>query len=262
VFSQGTRQLIRTVLAVSIALLVTMSTACEIARLGFGYDTLFGLARLFALGQEANVPTWFTSATLLVASLLAGAVALIKRHDKERLARYWALLSVMLCLMSLDETAVIHEIFSARAAQVVFSVQGEPWFVYYAWIVPGAIVLGLMIVWFSTLWRSLGPMRSRFTRAAALYFGGALGTEVAEAVSAAAFGMERAFDSPIYSAIWTTQELLEMAGVAALILALLDYLALNHGSLAVELTPPELPKPRPAQRVSPSQVRSGAPERR
>ena len=55
-----------------------------------------------------------------------------------------------------------------------------------------------------------------------------------------AFGLENAARSPVYSAIWTTQELLEMVGVATLILALLDYLILNYDSLTVELRSGEL----------------------
>ena len=56
-----------------------------------------------------------------------------------------------------------------------------------------------------------------------------LGLEVAEAAWSARFGMGNA----MYSALWTTQELLEMAGVAALILALLDYLALSRASITL-----------------------------
>jgi hypothetical protein len=236
VWSRGTRTLIRNLLAASIAVLVLLSTLCEVARLGFGYDTLFGVARLFSLGQEANVPTWFSSAMLIIAGLLAAAVAVNKYQAGDQLARHWVLLSIVLCLMSLDETAVMHEVFSSRAAQVVFGVRGAPWFVYYAWIVPGIVVLGLMLVSFATLWKSLGPQtRPQFTRAAVIFFGGALGVEVAEAAFAAAFGLEHATASPVYTAIWTMQELLEMAGVAALLLALLDYIALNHICLALSI---------------------------
>ena len=122
------RRLIRNVLVVSIALLVVLSTMFEIARLGYGHNLVFGLARLFCLGQEANVPTWFTSEMLSIASLLAATAALIRYQAKDSLARQWGLLSALLCLMSLDETAVMHEAFSARVAQALFGVQDVPWF--------------------------------------------------------------------------------------------------------------------------------------
>ena len=260
VWSQSARPLIRNLLATAIALLVLLSTLCEVARLGFGFDTLFGLARLFSLGQEANIPTWFSSAMLLIAGLLAAAVALIKYQSNDKLARHWVLLSIVLCLMSLDETAVMHEVFSSRAAQVVFGVRGAPWYVYYAWIVPGVLLLGLMFLSFSTLWRSLSPQtRPQFTRAAAVFFGGALGVEVAEAAFAAAFGMERAAASAIYTAIWTAQELLEMTGVATLIVALLDYIALNHAPLAMQLESNELAESQAVAPTSPSRIVSQAP---
>jgi hypothetical protein len=230
VVSQRARRTVRLILASTIASLVALGTAGEIARLGFQRDTLLGFVRLFGLGQEANVPTWYASATLLIAAVLAGAVALHESQRGSQLGRQWWLLVTLLTLMSLDETAVIHETASVLLARRLLGTEGLPWYVFYAWIVPGTVLLAGILWWFSTLWRNLSaPIRRQFTVAAALYFGGALGLEVAEAAWAARFGMQNA----IYSALWTTQELLEMIGVAALILALLDHLALSRASITL-----------------------------
>lgn len=230
VVSQRTRRTIRLILASAIASLVALGTAGEIARLGFQRDTLLGFVRLFGLGQEANVPTWYSSATLLIAALLAVTAALLQFHRGNPLGRQWALLAILLTLMSLDETAAIHETASVLLARRLLGVDGLPWYVFYAWIVPGTVLLAGILWWFSTLWQNLpAPVRRQFTVAACMYFGGALGLEVAEAAWSARFGMGNA----MYSALWTTQELLEMAGVAALILALLDYLALSRASITL-----------------------------
>lgn len=236
--STRVRRMIGQVLIVSIGLLVLLGSLGEVARLAFGFDTLLGFIRLFGLGQEANVPTWFSSATLLIAALLAAVIAFVRYQYHDALALQWWLLSLLLGLMSLDETALIHETSAVVVAQLLLGVKDQPWYVFYAWIPPG-IVIGCAIVWwFSTLWRSLGAeVQAGFTRAAALYFGGVLGMEVAEAAFAGAFGIEQADNSPIYTALWTTQELLEMAGVAALILALLDYLSVSHISIAMQVQP-------------------------
>lgn len=227
--SKRVRRLVGRLLMVSIALLGILSTLGEIARLGFGYNTLLGLIRLFGLGQEANVPTWFSSACLLIAAFLAAVIACVRHQCRDTLALQWALLSLLLCFMSLDETALIHETSAVVAAQALLGVKGEPWYVYYAWIPPGVVIGGVIVWWFSTLWRSLASeTRGGFTRAVALYFGGVLGMEVAEAAFAGAFGLQEADASAIYTALWTTQELLEMAGVAVFILTLLDCLLVSQ----------------------------------
>lgn len=229
VVSKRIRQRVKQFLTGAIVLLVLLGSLGEVARLGFGFDTLLGLIRLFGLGQEANVPTWYSSATLFVAALLAALIALVRYQYRDPLALQWSLLSLLLCLMSLDETALLHETFSVVAAQMLLGVRDQPWYVYYAWILPGIAIAGVILWWFSTLWRGLGPeTRAGFTWAAVVYFGGVLGMEVIEAVFAAVLGIRGADASPLYTAVWTAQELMEMVGVAVLILTLLDYLALSQ----------------------------------
>jgi hypothetical protein len=227
--SAGTRRAVRLGLTVAIVALAALGSACEVARVGFGRNFLLGFARLFGLGNEGNVPTWYASATLLLAGLLAGAAALLRHLARDRIARQWGFLALLLVLMSLDETASIHEWFPAIAADLLTRAEGRAWYVEYAWLAPGLLVVPLLVWWFAALWRSLRPeVRTKFTVAAAVFFGGAVGVELAEAVCAAALGVEAAGTSPIYSVIWTTQEILEMVGVAALLLALLDHLALER----------------------------------
>jgi hypothetical protein len=239
-----TRRAIRLGLGVAIVALAAAGTACEIARVGFGRDFLLGLARLFGLGHEGNVPTWYASATLLLAGLLAGAAAVLRHLAGDRIARQWAFLALVLVLMSLDETASIHETFPSLAAWFIARPEGRTWYVDYAWLAPGVLVLPLLVAWFAPLWRSLRPeVRSRFTVAAAVFFGGAVGVEAAEAACAGVLGIEEAETSPIYSAIWTTQEILEMVGVAAFLLALLDHLALERVVVTVRAAADE-PGPR------------------
>lgn len=218
------RSRVRLALGVAITLVFVMGTAVEGARL-LGHDTLLGLGRLLNLGQEANLPTWYASATLLVAAMLAAAVAALKLRARDPFARRWVGLSALLVLMSLDETAVIHELSSLVAMKVLQS-NDLPWYVYYAWIVPGAVVVGVVLWWLYSWSRSLSPpVRRQITLAAGVYFGGALGVEILEAACMAYLGGAAANRSALYSGLWMTQELLEMIGVAVFILAMLDQLA-------------------------------------
>lgn len=240
--SPSARATLRLALGLSIAVLVVLGTAGEISRLGFGHADLMGFVRLFGLGQEANVPTWYSSVTLLVAAAMAGMAGLHQRHAGSPVWWHWLLLAGLLTLMSLDESSAIHESLSVEVAYRMFGVAAAavPWYVYYAWITPGAVVLGLVLWMLSSLWRSLlPPIRHQFTRAATTYFTGALGFEVLEAAWFAQVGTQNF----VYSLLWTTQEFLEMTGVAALILALFDQLTLTRATIALRFGGPTTPLP-------------------
>lgn len=232
------RAIWRGLLAV-ITLLALLGSAGEFARLALGFESLLGLVRLFGLGQEANVPTWFSSVILLAAGVLAGLVGALERDRDHMAARRWACLAVLLGLMSLDETATIHETVSARAAYRLLSTQGEvTWVIYYAWIVPGVLICAAAAWWLAPWWRSLeDSVRPRFATAIQLYLGAALGIELAEAAWAGSIGLAQSSVSPFYSLLWTTQEVLEMLGVAWLIRALLDKLALVNAVASLRTAP-------------------------
>ncbi len=219
-----TRRLLVGVMATIIALLVLGSVLGEIARLGFGRGSVFGLVRLFGLGQEANVPTWYSSAALLFASLFTCLIAFLPIPEVRRQAKRWWALAAVIALMSLDETALLHEGIPYFVALSVLSPEEEVWYIDYAWVPLGTVVLGLLVWWFLPLWRSFpSGFRYRFGLAAFVFFAGALGLEFLEAAWASQFDTET-FG---YSALWTVQETLELTGVALLILAFFDYLSMN-----------------------------------
>src|SRR5919202_4963279 len=63
----------------------------------------------FSLDREENVPSWFSSALLLSAAALLALVALDARARRDRWGRHWGGLALVYTLLSLDETAEIHE---------------------------------------------------------------------------------------------------------------------------------------------------------
>lgn len=80
----------------------------------------WSLVNWFDLNAEANIPTWFSSAQLLLLSILAAAVAVIYRRldiDKYQ-ARLFTVMAVAFLFFSMDETAVIHEAVSVMAQRL------------------------------------------------------------------------------------------------------------------------------------------------
>src|SRR5262245_53681185 len=97
--------IIRALLAVAAAFCVISFTLAALRILG-GHDRVMGLSQLLDLNGEGNVPAWYSSTLLFVCGLAAAAVAGRHRHS-ERWG--WNGISLALIVMSLDETAQIHE---------------------------------------------------------------------------------------------------------------------------------------------------------
>lgn len=236
-----TRRWMKRTLFTAITLLIGLSSIVEVSRVVFKHGNLLGLVHMFVLSDEANLPTWYASATLLIAGFVAGTIAFLHYQEGNSIGRQWALFAGLLTLMSLDETASVHEMPSVMAYFLVRAQPGNiPWYVIYAWVVPGALVLAGVVWWFASLWKALPTViRRQFTIATAVFFGGALGLEAGEAAWAARFTPDSITLAPPdnlgFSLIWTLQETCEMVGVALLILALFDYLVLTWTSVNLRL---------------------------
>lgn len=79
---------------------------------GFGHDFVYGLSPLVDLDNEANLPTWFSSAQLLAAGLISFLIHVDRRGAGEKFAVHWVGLGFVMLYLSLDETAGLHELMS------------------------------------------------------------------------------------------------------------------------------------------------------
>ncbi|HSK11475.1 MAG TPA: hypothetical protein VK911_17960 [Vicinamibacterales bacterium] len=204
-------------LALAIAALTVASLTGQILRFYFGHDYVFGLVSLFNVNREANVPTWYATATLLGASLLLWLIARVSRAAGERDARYWLWLSLLFLYVSADESMSLHEQLNVHLRPQTFL----PGLLYFGWVVAGVAavaVLGFLYARF--LMRLAPPVRRLFFLAAALFVGGALGVEMLGARHVYHHGAE----NMEYALIATLEEVMEMAGVAVFIYALLGEL--------------------------------------
>ncbi len=172
----------------------------------------FGLPRapaeLFSLGFEANVPTWYSSALLLVAGLLLGRIA---DRDGTRHRRRWWLLAGIFVYMSLDEAIEIHE-------YLVYLVPLETTGVlFFAWVIPASAILLLLAAIYWPFLRDLpAGSRRRFVVAGAIFVGGALLMELP-----AGWWVERhGYDNLTYGLIDWVEEAMEMSGSTLFVIAL------------------------------------------
>jgi hypothetical protein len=209
-------------------LLVMASMAGAFMKYGFGHGQLFGLVPLFDLLGEANVPTWFSSALLLLCALCLGTIAYVKRGAADPFARQWMLLGVIFLLLSLDETAQIHDLIDDKLQKALHP-HGA---LYYPWVVPAAVGVLILAASYARFLFSLPRATRRlFVVAGVIYVGGALGMEVAAAI----YDEMHGYDNPVTETMGTIEEAMEMLGAITFLHALMTYLVATAAALQIRI---------------------------
>jgi len=206
------------VLSAVVILLAAASLAGQVSRLFLGHDRVLGLVPLFDLDDERNIPTWFSGALLLLGAGLFWTIAQVKRAEKDPFARHWMILSVIFCLLSLDEVAAIHEI-----AGHLIRAKFEPGsYLYYGWVIPGGLLVILLALSYVKFLRHLPARTTRLLiLAGALYVGGSIGMELIEGRWESRHG---SVGWP-YVFMYTVEEVCEMFGLVTLVFGLMDYMS-------------------------------------
>jgi hypothetical protein len=209
-----------------VLVLIAASVACAVARYRYGHADLLGGARLFNLMEEANVPTWFSSVLLLICATWLWLIARLTKLRGERFARHWLALAAIFLLMSLDETAQVHDLVSDQLHDRLHT-HGV---LYYAWVIPAGAFLALIGLAYVRFLFAL-PRRTAvlFVLAGGIYVGGALGMEMVAAVYDESHGYENA----ITAAMANVEESMEMLGLVVFGYALLSYLTSTFGPLRI-----------------------------
>jgi hypothetical protein len=172
----------------------------------------------FSLDKEANVPSWFSSALLLTAAAVLALVALDALARNAPWGRHWAGLSLVFVVLSLDETAEIHERIGSWLRGHL-DLHGP---LHYAGVIPAlalAVVVGITYLRFV---RAL-PRATRhgILGAAAVYILGAAGVEAMSGWWAEGHGSR----STSLLLVSTVEENLELIGTTLFILVVLSFLA-------------------------------------
>lgn len=212
-----------------VAGLLLLGTGAYVFKAATGHGNLLGLLRLLDVGQEASLPSWFSTFNLLLASALAALVWRLPTAGDEGRSG-WAATAALLLFMSLDEGAAIHEILNDVQAALVQRGLSPDWFGSHPWLVLGAplaLLVGALFLPF--LWRMPRYLAGRLILAGGVFLGGAVGLEGAGALMESA-GISR--DSLIYDLRRIGEEGLEMAGVVVLNLTLYAELSRRAGRLS------------------------------
>jgi len=195
--------------AISIA-----GVAVEVLKAMFGLSKRQGIVPLLSLSYEENIPTFYSAALLLGASLLLALVALGTKRSGERFAASWWILSAGFLYISIDEMLEFHEQLSK-----LMNLGGV---LTFSWIVPAAALVAVLGLSFIPFLRSLPrATRNRFLLAGAIYVTGAVVMEMPLGVWTQRHGE----DNLGYGLIDAVEESLEMFGVILFQLAIIDYLA-------------------------------------
>ena len=187
-------------------------------------------ADLFNVEDEANFPTWFSSALLFCCSLLT--LGCMGKADRPMTRRPWLLLALLFGFLSIDETAQIHENANAILRANLLSLGfNKAWDILSAVLALAAIAL---------LWRFVfslpASMRQPLVLGALCFGMGAVAIEM--------IGNEFAFyGKPNIAAkiVATSEEFLEMSGAIFWLRALMPpFLLLAAQNSVAPLADPSL----------------------
>ncbi|QMS91763.1 hypothetical protein HUN01_30755 [Nostoc edaphicum CCNP1411] len=175
---------------------------------------------LFDLNSEDNIPTIYSGGALLFCSILLQIIFQAQRLAKNKDVWAWRGLSIVFAGLFLDELIGLHERLTTPL-RGTFNTSG---FLYYAWVIAGAIFVLLFLLVFGRFVATLpGKTRRLFFIAGTIYVAGAIATELVS-------GYYEYYYTPssmVYVFITTIEEVLEMLGIVIFIYALLSYISCN-----------------------------------
>jgi hypothetical protein len=232
------------IIIIAVLLITLAGLAARFALYMWGEVEFLQPLRLFDVGEERSIPTWFESILFLLCSMLLAVIAAAKKQRNDRYSLHWGVLSIILLLLSLDEVASIHEAIGQQSERLLHSATGltPGGAISFFWVVPGAIfVLIVLLAYLRFLADLPRTTRRLFLFAGALFVLGALGLEMLtaqvvsssggianwiESSSGGIVGQERASAIPtILKGLQTSvEEMFEMLGLTAFVYALLAYI--------------------------------------
>ena len=213
-----------------IGVLIILNLLVLIAKYEFGHLKIYGLAALFTLDLEQNVPTWFSSFLILLSSMLLAVICLTPQSKADSSCFYWGSLAVLFLFLSIDEAASVHELLISPVKNF-FNTSG---FFYFAWVIPAMLlVLACAIIYWRFLLSLPRGIMLRMIVSAFIYVGGAVGMEMVSGAVRSYNGETEGTRSLTYEMVVILEESLEMIGMAFFIYTLLIYLASQKSGLSI-----------------------------
>ncbi|WP_026731632.1 hypothetical protein [Fischerella sp. PCC 9605] len=173
-------------------------------------------AELFNVDGEQNIPALYSAYALLFCSFLLFIIAYAKKIADDSYFRYWKALSIIFVFLSLDEFISLHE----KLIEPLRKILKTSGFLYYAWVIPGAIFVLICLLAF---WRFIAALPAKTRRlsliAGTVFISGTIGIEMINGYYVNFYGRQYT-----YSILTTIEEFLEMLGIVVFIYALLSYI--------------------------------------
>ena len=95
------KTIVRTII-VAVLFMTLAGLAARFALYMWGNVEFLQPLRLFNVGDERNIPTWFESILFLLCSTLLAVVAVAKKQRNDRYSLHWSVLYIIHLLLSLD----------------------------------------------------------------------------------------------------------------------------------------------------------------
>ncbi|NOY95834.1 MAG: hypothetical protein GXO81_05550 [Chlorobi bacterium] len=210
-----------------------------ISKFYFHHDTVFGLVQAFNFDTEYNIPTLFSFLELILSTVLLFIIA--KKHKEIGSGYiYWLVLMVIFLFLSFDEILSIHE----RLIGPVSELLNTSGILAFAWVVPYGVLLLIFVVAYSRFLIKLPRgIAALLIISGIIYVSGALGFELVGGKYVEQYGN----DSIIYAICYTSEEFLEMLGIAAFIYTLLYNITIEFNSFSLTLIKKNIDAPHFAQ---------------
>ena len=225
--SLSLKTIIKVLLTIA-SILIIFSLAGQIYRYYVNGGEQRYLTQLFNLDEEMNFPTYFSSFLLLNSAVLFLLIAVTKKKLKDRFSNNWYALSIIFLFMSMDETLMLHEQFSAPIRSGLHTAG----FFYFAWLVPAAIFLILFLIFnIKFLLKLSYKYQILFIISGAIYLTGAFLMEMIGGKFLSFYGQNNLG----YAIVTTIEETLEITGIILLIYILLSYIKNELPSLTLKL---------------------------
>lgn len=202
---------------ISLSILTAIAGVITVLRSFFSYGNRF--LPIFDLGVDSSIPTWYASFSLLCCSILCALIAVKTNRDQEKFFWHWTVLSLVFCLMSIDEVARIHETLGGWVGdRLPTTKQGV---FYYSWVIFAIPLVAVFLLSYVKFTMQL-PRRAKqlFILALLTYIGGGLGVEML----GANYHSSNDIGSLTYSLLVLAEEFLEMLGAFLFICAFTAYI--------------------------------------
>jgi hypothetical protein len=182
-----------------------------------GYADDYGLKEIFDLDTENNMPSFYATVTLLISSALLGLIGFTTFKQKKPYVYHWFGLAGVFLYLAIDESEKIHERLS-EPVEALLPISGE---FNSAWVIPfGLAGIILLVIYLKFILALPTKIRNLFLLAGIIFVTGAMGLEILGVSRGSVYGGDL-----ITIVFYTLEEVMEMAGIAIFIYALVSYYA-------------------------------------